>query len=183
MRDISLHILDIAENSIRAGSSLVRIGLHADKERDELKLVIGDNGCGMSKELLSRVKSPFTTSRTTRKVGLGIPLLAANCEATGGRLDIESEIGKGTTLTAVFQFSHIDRPPLGDIAETLATLTIMNPSVDFVFSAKYNEAFDYDTRQIKAALGDVPVTQPDVMTFIREYLKEGIKQVFGGNEI
>lgn len=183
MRDISLHILDIAENSIRAQSTLVRISVTVDKRGDELLVEIGDNGSGMSEEMLNRVKSPFTTSRTTRKVGLGIPLFAASCEATGGRLDIESATGTGTKLTAHLGFRHIDRPPLGDIAETIATLTIMNPSIDFVFAAKYDEAFEYDTRQIKATLGDVPVTTPDVMRFIREYLQEGIKLVFGGNEI
>ncbi len=183
MRDISLHLLDIAENSIRAKSTLVRIDLSLDKATDDLTIVIDDNGTGMSKEILESVKSPFTTSRTTRKVGLGIPLFTASCEATGGHLDIESEPGKGTKLTAHLKFSHIDRPPLGDIAETIATLTIMNPSIDFAFSANSTEAFEYDTRQIKETLGDVPVTHPSVMTFIREYLQEGLKQVFGGNEI
>lgn len=183
MRDISLHILDISENSIRAGCSLVRIDMIIDKAKDELAVVIEDNGTGMSKEMLERVKSPFTTSRTTRKVGLGIPLFVASCENTGGRLNIDSEPGKGTKLTARLKFSHIDRPPLGDIAETIATLTILNPAIDFAFTAKYDEAFEYDTRQLKATLGDVPITNPDVMVFIREYLQEGIKQVFGGNEI
>jgi hypothetical protein len=183
MRDISLHILDIAENSIRAGSSLVRIDMSIDKAKDDLIIVIDDNGSGMSKEMLERVKSPFTTSRTTRKVGLGIPLFVASCEITGGRLDIDSEPGKGTKLIARLKFSHIDRPPLGDIAETIAMLTILNPAIDFAFTAKYDEVFEYDTRQFKATLGDVPITNPDVMVFIREYLQEGIKQVFGGNEL
>ena len=183
MRDISLHILDIAENSIRAGSSLVRIDVTIDKAKDELIIIIEDNGSGMSKEMLERVKSPFTTSRTTRKVGLGIPMFAASCEITEGRLDIDSELGKGTKLTALLKFSHIDRPPLGDIAETIATLTILNPTIDFAFTAKGDEVFEYDTRQIKATLEDVPITTPEVMVFIREYLQEGIKQVFGGNEI
>lgn len=183
MRDISLHILDIVENSIRANSSLVRIDMSVDKAKNDLFIVIDDNGSGMSKEMLERVKSPFTTSRTTRKVGLGIPLFVASCEITGGHLDIDSELGKGTRLTAHLKFSHIDRPPLGDIAETIATLTILNPNIDFAFTANYDEAFEYDTRQIKATLGDVPITNPEVMVFIREYLQEGIKQVFGGNEI
>lgn len=183
MRDISLHILDIAENSIRAGSTLISISMAVDKANDDLVIMIDDNGSGMSKEMLEHVKSPFTTSRTTRKVGLGIPLLTASCEASGGHLDIASEPGKGTKLTAHLGYSHIDRPPLGDIAETLATLTIMNPSIDFAFSANSVEVFEYDTRQIKATLGEVPVTHPDVMAFIREYLQEGIQQVFGGNEI
>lgn len=183
MRDISLHILDIVENSIRAGSSLVRIDMSIDKAKDDLIIIIDDNGSGMSKDMLERVKSPFTTSRTTRKVGLGIPLFVASCDITGGRLDIESELGKGTKLTARLNFSHIDRPPLGDIAETIAMLTILNPNIDFAFTAKLDEAFEYDTRQIKATLGDVPITNPEVMAFIRGYLQEGTKQVFGGNEI
>lgn len=183
MRDISLHILDIAQNAIRANSTLVRIDMSVDKACDDLVIVINDNGSGMSKEMLERVKDPFTTSRTTRKVGLGIPLFAASCEVTGGHLDIESELGKGTKLMAQLKFSHIDRPPLGDLAETIATLAIMNPLIDFAFIAKNDGAFEFDTRQIKATLGDVPITAPDVMVFIREYLKEGIQQVFGGNEI
>lgn len=183
MRDISLHILDIVENSVRAKSTLIQIGITADKARDELAVVIEDNGCGMSKEMLERVKSPFTTSRTTRKVGLGIPLFVASCENTGGRLDIESRLGEGTRLTARLGLSHIDRPPLGDIAETVASLTLLNPDIDFVFKARQDESFEFDTRQIKATLGEVSITQPDVMVFIREYLQEGIKQVFGGNEI
>ncbi len=183
MRDISLHLLDIAQNSIRAKSSLIRIDMTVDKAKDELVIVIEDNGCGMSKEILKRVKSPFTTSRTTRKVGLGIPLFTASCENTGGRLDIESQIGKGTRLTAHLGFSHIDRPPLGDIAETVAALTLLNPDIDFVFNARKDEAFEFDTRQIKDTLGQVSITEPQVMVFIREYLQEGIKLVFGGNEI
>lgn len=183
MRDISLHLLDIAENSLRAGASLVRIDMTIDKAKDTLIIVIEDNGSGMSKEMLERVRSPFSTTRTTRKVGLGIPLFAAGCENTGGRLEIESELGAGTKLTAVYSFSHIDRPPLGDIAETLSSLALLNPLVDFVFTAKMDETFEFDTRQIKTTLDGVPITQPEVMTFVREYLQEGTKQVFGGNDI
>jgi len=116
MRDISLHILDIAENSIRAGASLIGISVIMSDSADTLTVEITDNGCGMSREMTERAVSPFTTSRTTRKVGLGIPLFAAGCESTGGSLTIESAPGEGTKLTAVYRNSHIDRPPLGDIA-------------------------------------------------------------------
>jgi anti-sigma regulatory factor (Ser/Thr protein kinase) len=183
MRDISLHMLDIAENSIRAGASLIKITTEIDIRKDELTVSIDDNGCGMSEEMLSRVKSPFTTTRTTRKVGLGIPLFTASCENTGGSLEIISSPGVGTKLTAIYKYSHIDRPPMGDIAETVYTLTLLNPQIDFVFSAKKEEAFLYDTREIKATIGGVPVSEPGVSMFIREFLHEGIAQVFGGNEI
>jgi hypothetical protein len=182
MRDISLHILDIAENSIRAGASLIRICVGVNRAKDTLTVAIEDDGCGMSREMLERVKSPFTTSRTTRKVGLGIPLFAAGCENTGGSLKIESESGAGTKLTAVYQNSHIDRPPLGDIAQTIRTLTLMNPGIDFVFTAQKDETFEYDTREIKKTLNGLPITQPEVIKFLGEYLSEGTTQVFGGEE-
>jgi anti-sigma regulatory factor (Ser/Thr protein kinase) len=180
MRDISLHILDIAENSVRAGASLIRIVVAIDQAQDTLTVVIEDNGCGMSREMMDRVKSPFTTSRTTRKVGLGIPLFAAGCENTGGSLDIESAPGEGTKLTAVYRNSHIDRPPLGDIAQTVCALVLMNPEIDFDFTARRDEAFAFDTREIKKTLDGLPITQPEVVTFLREFLSEGTEIVFGG---
>ncbi len=183
MRDISLHLLDIAENSLRAGASLIRIDAQINVSDDTLTVTIKDNGSGMSKDMLERVRSPFTTTRTTRNVGLGIPLFAAGCESTGGRLEIESAPGEGTKLTAVYGYSHIDRPPLGNIAETISALVISNPTVDFVFSARKDESFEFDTRQIKATLDGVAITEPAVITFIREYLEEGTMQVFGGQDI
>jgi len=182
MRDISLHILDIAENSLRADASLIVIDIRIDPVKDTLTVVIDDNGCGMSKEMVERVKSPFTTSRTTRNVGLGIPLFAAGCENTGGSLKIESEPGVGTKLTAVYRNSHIDRPPLGDIAGTISALVITNPETDFVYTAKKDDTFEFDTREVKATLGEVPVTEPEVIKFIKDFLSEGTKQVFGGEE-
>jgi len=183
MRDVSLHILDIVENSLRAGASLIQIDIAADIPHDTLTVTIGDNGSGMSEEMLERVRSPFTTTRTTRKVGLGIPLFAAGCENTGGHLEIESTLGQGTKLTAVYSFGHIDRPPLGNIAESIASLVLANPQVDFVYTARKDETFEFDTRMIKATLDGVAITEPSVMAFIREYLEEGTMQVFGGQDI
>jgi len=183
MRDISLHILDIVENSLRAGASLIRISITADELQDTLTVTIEDNGSGMSAEMLEKVRSPFTTTRTTRDVGLGIPLLMAGCESTGGHLSIESSLGKGTKLTAVYGTSHIDRPPLGNIAETVASLVLANPQVNFVLTVRRDECFEFDTRMIKATLQGVPVTEPSVMMFIREYLEEGTVKVLGGQEI
>lgn len=183
MRDISLHILDIVDNSLRAGASLIRIGIMADKQQDTLTIAIEDNGSGISVEMLEKIRSPFTTTRTTRSVGLGIPLLMAGCENTGGHLSIESDPGKGTKLTAVYGMSHIDRPPLGNIAETVASLVLANPQVDFVLTVRRDECFEFDTRMIKDTLQGVPITEPSVMMFIREYLEEGTLKVLGGQEI
>ena len=183
MRDISLHILDIVDNSLRAGASLIRISIAADDLQDTLTVTIEDNGSGMSAEMLEKVRSPFTTTRTTRDVGLGIPLLMAGCENTGGHLSIESDPGKGTKLTAVYGMSHIDRPPLGNIAETVASLVLANPQVDFVLTVRRDECFEFDTRMIKDTLQGVPITEPSVMMFIREYLEEGTGKVLGGQEI
>ena len=178
-----MHILDIAENSLRAGASLIRIGIIADVAADKLTVTIVDNGSGMSKEMLDRVRSPFATTRTTRKVGLGIPLFAAGCEATGGQLNIDSALGAGTTLSAVYGYSHIDRPPLGSIAETIAALVLANPEIDFVFTASKDTIFEFDTRYVKITLEGVAITEPAVMSFIREYLVEGTMQVSGGHDI
>lgn len=178
-----MHILDIVENSIRAKANLINISIIINESKDELVISIEDNGCGMNKEMLDNVKSPFTTTRTTRKVGLGIPLFATGCENTGGSLDISSCSGVGTKLTATYKYSHIDRPPLGDLAETIYVLTLMNPQIDFVFSSIKDESFLYDTREIKAKLDGLPITHPEVISFIHGYLQEGTKQVFGGNDI
>jgi len=184
VRDISLHILDIVENSVRAKADLIEISMALDKMKDTLTVSIADNGHGMSEEMLLRVRSPFTTSRTTRNVGLGIPLFAASCEKTGGSLDLTSTVNVGTTVVATYRYSHIDRPPLGDIAETVYTLTLLNPDIDFALTAKNaDDAFVYDTREIKATLDGLPITHPNVLGFIREFLQDGIKQIFGGYEI
>jgi len=178
-----LHILDIVENAISAGADLITIDMSVDEAGDQLAISVGDNGRGMSKEMLERVRSPFTTSRTTRDVGLGIPLFAASCEKADGHLRITSKKDVGTQVTAKYRYSHIDRPPLGDIAETLYTLTLLNPNIDFALSAsKSGERFVYDTREIKATLDGLPITHPDVLSFIKGFLKEGAMQIFGGYE-
>ena len=122
MQELSLNILDIAENSTRAGATLVEIAVTEDPDRDTLTIAVRDNGCGMDEKLLKSVRDPFTTTRTTRRVGLGVPLLEEAAQATGGHLSIRSAPGKGTELEAVFGYSHIDRMPLGDLAGTISAL-------------------------------------------------------------
>jgi anti-sigma regulatory factor (Ser/Thr protein kinase) len=184
MREIALHILDICQNSITAKATVITVDLAIDEAADTLEIVIADNGCGMSKEMLQKVTSPFTTTRTTRKVGLGIPLFKAGCEATGGSLTIESEEGKGTKLTARYSLGHIDRPPLGQLAETIHLLVTANPDLDFYFKVVYNHAmFELDTVQLKDTLQGVPLNNSDVSAWILGYLQDGLTTIFGGNYI
>ena len=181
MRDLSLHILDLAENSVRARASLVEIGVSADENR-LITLTIRDDGCGMDAELLQRVMSPFGTTRTTRKVGLGIPLMAQNARLTGGDIDVQSAPGVGTTLTATLHGDSIDCLPLGDLAGTVTTLVTVHPDgPDFVLecaSPKGNMRFD--SREVRAALGEVPLNEPEVAAWMLESIREELEPIFGG---
>jgi hypothetical protein len=175
VRDISLHILDIVNNSLAAGASLVEIAVEEDITADRLLLTIEDNGCGMDEELLKKVTGPFVTSRTTRKVGLGLSLLKAACDRSGGRLEIESEPGKGTTVNACFGYANIDRPPLGRVADTIVGLIISNPEADFVYRHTYNSnEFLVDTRDLKEVLKEVPINSPEVIGWLAGYISDGI---------
>ncbi|MDO4565545.1 MAG: ATP-binding protein [Clostridia bacterium] len=172
MKELSLNILDIAQNSIKAGASLVDIRLN--ESGDLLQIEIEDDGCGMSEELLRRVTDPFSTSRTTRKVGMGLPLFKLAAEQTGGRLDIASTEGKGTLVRAVFNRGHIDCAPLGDIVGTIIALVQGSPDIDFVFRhSRGDKAAELDTRLMREALGgEVPLNEPDVLTWAKESLMD-----------
>ena len=181
MRDLSLHLMDIIQNSISARASKIFVSLHSDTDSGELKMVITDDGVGMDDELLNRVTDPFTTSRTTRKVGLGIPLLKLSAELAGGKLDISSEKNKGTTLEASFSIAHIDRPPLGDISETMMNVVLAHPDIEFELKLRTDsETFTFNSFEVKGRLGEVPITNYEVLNWIREYIDEGIKITFGG---
>lgn len=181
MRDLSLHILDLAENSVRAGASLVEIGIDVT-ENKRITLTLRDNGCGMSREMLESVTSPFTTSRTTRKVGLGIPLMMQNARLTGGDVTLESEPGKGTCLTAVLDGNSIDCLPLGDIVGTVLSLITANPEKpDFVLTCSSPlGSMDFDTRAVRQALGDVSLNEPEITAWMKESMQEEIEPIFGG---
>ena len=173
MRELSLNILDIAQNSLSAGAGLVTLTVDEDSGADSLTLRVEDDGRGMDADTLQRVRDPFYTTRTTRKVGMGIPLFRMAAEVTGGSLDIVSEPGKGTAVTASFSLSHIDRMPLGDMAGTVTALIRLNPGVDFVYRHTVDgRSFEMDTRELRAQLGDVPLSEPDVMEWIDGYLRE-----------
>lgn len=178
MREISLHILDIVQNSISANASLIEVSIFENTEKDEFIVKITDNGKGMSKELVKKVIDPFTTSRTTRNVGLGIPLFKTAAELTGGRFDIESAPGKGTVVTAVFVRSSIDRQPLGDIKGTMLGLFTSYESIEFVYMHELDsKVFKIDTRELKKILGGVSLSQPEVYLWLTEYLEEGEREI------
>ena len=176
MRELALHILDIAENSISAGATRIRIAVEEDLKDDILRIVIEDNGKGMDAGTLAKVTDPFVTSRTTRKVGLGIPFFKAAAEACEGGLNIQSQPGQGTTVAVTFKHSHIDRMPLGDLAGTLQTLIIGTPEVHWVFKYRVNqETFVFDDGPIKETLDGLSLSEPAVMKYIRDTLRSGIE--------
>ena len=178
MRELSLNVLDIAQNSVRADASLITIELIESTEKNELVISVSDNGCGMSEEQLMSVRDPFFTTRTTRKVGMGIPLFKMAAEMTGGSFNIESTLGKGTTTTAFFRTDHLDFTPVGDMCSTVLTLITMNLHIDFVYKRQVDgREFILDTRQLKEILGDVPLNEPSISAWIKDYIIENTKQL------
>lgn len=179
MKELSLHILDLVENSVKAGAKLIEITVTEKISDNIISFEIKDNGCGMDKEFLENVVNPFTTTRTTRKVGLGIPLTKLACEQAGGCFHIESTPGVGTYLKAAFMYDHIDRQPLGDIKSTVLTLITMRETTDFIYTHTVNDKdFKLDTRELKEILGGVSFNEPDVRNWLNEYLGENIESLY-----
>lgn len=173
MRELSMHILDLAQNSIAAGASRIEIDVSADTKTDRLAISVKDNGRGMPGEFAEKVTDPFTTTRTVRRVGLGIPMFAESARACDGELAVQSTPGRGTTVTADYRLSHIDRAPLGDIASTLVALIAANPEIEIRYRQTVDgREFVLDTEQIKAELEGVPISEAPVLKWIREYVAE-----------
>lgn len=178
MRELSLNVLDIAQNSIKAEASLIEIEINESTEKKELLIGIYDNGKGMTKEQIMSVTDPFFTTRTTRKVGLGIPLFKMAAEMTGGYLEIESEVGVGTKVRSIFKTDHVDFTPVGDMCSTIVLLITMNLNIDFVYKRSIDDKqFTVDTRQLKEILGDVPLNEPSIASWLTDYLTENTKQI------
>ena len=181
MRELSLNVLDIAQNSISANASLIEIEVTESTEKNELLIGIYDNGKGMTTEQVKNVQDPFFTTRTTRKVGMGIPLFKLAAEQTGGSLSIESEVGIGTRVKAVFRTDSIDFTPLGDINSTVVMLITMNTDRNFIYRFGIDENdFTLSTSQLKEILGGVPLSEPSVTQWIKEYLQEQTEIIRGG---
>jgi len=177
LEDLSLHILDIAENSIGACAKRIEILITRDAGKDRLRVEINDDGRGMDRVTLSKVRDPFFTTKG-KKTGLGLPFLAQAAEQAGGEMSVASAPGKGTRVTATFQWSNVDRPPLGDMVGTLMTLIAGHPDLDFLYEERDgNRVFRFDTREIRTELEDVPINTPPALEAIRRMLNE--KVIFG----
>lgn len=170
MEDLSLHILDIVENATTAGAKRVEIRIMEDTESDLLQITIKDDGRGMDIETLKGVTDPFVTSRTTRRVGLGIPLFEQAAREAGGHLSVTSERGSGTEISATFKAGHIDRKPMGDMGATIVSLVAGNPDVDFVYESNLDgKKASLDTRSIKEEIdGVATISDPQVLKLIQE---------------
>lgn len=178
MQDFSLHILDLVENSINAKAKRIEIKIDEDQDNDLLTIEISDDGAGMSEEMVSKVLDPFVTTRTTRKVGLGLSLFSQAAQNCNGEAIISSEPGKGTRLTGRFQLSHIDLKPWGSMVETILTLVIGNPGIDFLYQ-HHKGSFEYtlDSAVIKRELDGVSLSNPDVVNLLRNDLKENLNEI------
>ena len=173
MEDLSLHVLDIAENSIAAKADKIEIRILEDKKKDILSLEVIDNGIGMDKETLKKALDPFYTSKKVRRFGFGLSLLSEAAKAANGHFSITSRKGGGTKIRAEFQYSHIDRQPLGDIGQTLLTLIIGNPEIDLIFMYKRNaHTYSLDTRKIKTQLNGISINSLAGLKIIREELRK-----------
>lgn len=180
MPELSLNVLDVAQNSVRAGAKLTEISVCASVKEDTLAITIKDDGCGMSPEQVEQVIDPFFTTRTTRKVGLGVPFFKLAAETAGGSFQIDSAPGVGTSVNAVFQLSHIDRMPLGDMPQTIHMLVTYNPQLDFLYIFSLDDrSFTMDTREFRDVLEGAPLDSPEVSEYIREFLEENTKEVLG----
>lgn len=170
-----MNVLDVAGNSLKAGAGRIEITVEQDEGLDLLRIVIADNGCGMNAEQVKRCLDPFYTTRTTRRVGLGIPLFKMAAESSDGSFGIESEEGAGTTVTATFRFSHIDRMPLGDMGETISQLMCMNEGVEIAYTFIRNgQVFEVSSSEFREVLDGAPMNAPEVMAFIREFISENM---------
>lgn len=178
MQELSMNVLDVAENSVAAGSKLTEISIEIDSAAKLLAITIADTGCGMSEETVRRVSDPFYTTRTTRKVGLGVPLFREAAESTGGTFSIRSKPGEGTTVRATFTLGNIDLAPLGDMSGTIINLIQCNPDIDFVYRVTADgESFCMDTRELRAILDGVSLSTPQVAVFLRGYLEDNTKEL------
>ncbi len=183
MQDLSLHLLDIVQNSIRAQANKILIRIEEKPSKDELKMYVEDNGNGMSKEFAEHIIDPFVTSRTLRRVGLGIPLLKQNCESSDGKLEIISEPNKGTIIKAIMKYHHIDRVPLGDLVSTMVILIQSNPQIEFNYTYQYEEdSFIFKTEEIKNILKDVSIDNLEVLAWIREYISDNMENITINNK-
>jgi len=178
LEDLSLHILDIVENAISAKAKRIDVVVIEEPKEDRLVIEIKDDGIGMDEEISQKAIDPFFTTRTSRRVGLGLSLMAQAAQETGGILRIESELGKGTKVTATFQYHHIDRKPLGSMIETMTTLLLGNPELNISYThQKEGKSYTLNSQWLKERFKDRSFTDPEVIQWLRKHLKEGLGQI------
>jgi anti-sigma regulatory factor (Ser/Thr protein kinase) len=183
VEELSLHILDIAMNSIRAGATEIAVEVTEDRARNLLAFAVRDDGCGMTEEQLAQIHDPFFTTRDTRRVGLGIPLLKQTAEQAGGGLAVTSSPGQGTAVEARFELDHVDRPPLGDIAATVWTLVVTNADVEFEYRHTIDGAcFEVGTAELKRTLATRSLGKPRVAGALLKYLRERERRLAEGRD-
>ncbi len=176
MKDLSLHIMDILQNSTRAKATAIEVHIEESIENDTLSIIFIDNGTGMDAETLAHVLDPFFTTRTTRKVGMGLSLMKQNAELTGGTLTIDSTLNVGTTVKVTFGLSHLDRPPLGDVAGTIVMTASAHPDLHFIYTYKTPSIdFTFDTEEIKEVLDGVSIQDPQIVQYLIEFVRENMK--------
>ncbi|HNZ10222.1 MAG: Sensor histidine kinase YycG [Deltaproteobacteria bacterium ADurb.Bin151] len=178
MLTLSDHILDITENSIRAGAKLIEISVDEDSENNLLTIEIKDDGHGMDQNTVQKVLDPFYTTKTVRRIGLGLPLLKDAAERSGGTFQINSQENQGTTVKATFGLRHLDRQPLGAIINIMVILIISNSDIDFFYKHRHNDRrFEMDTREIRKEIEDVPINHPQIIKYIRGTMEEGLREI------
>ena len=171
MEDLSLHVLDIVENSIVAGAKNIEVQVLEDIKKELLSITIIDDGAGMDEDIVTQALDPFCTTKPNRRIGLGLPLFAEAAKMAGGNLLVESKKGKGTKIKASFQYNHIDRKPLGDMTETIITLIIGNPEIDLRYTHKTNDEICFlDTKELKSQLGEIPINSLKGIQIVKKVL-------------
>ncbi len=178
MKDLSLHIMDLLQNSTVVDSTLITLDIKDSLKENVFKFTITDNGRGMSKEFLAKVTDPYSTTRKTRKVGLGLPLIKMNSESCNGGFNIESELGKGTKLSFWFEHNHLDRPPMGDLAGVFVLIIAQNEDIRFKLNYQTDiDTFEFDTLEVKEALDGMSLNNMDIIKMLREMIEENLKDI------
>ncbi|MCJ7596014.1 MAG: ATP-binding protein [Desulfobacterales bacterium] len=181
MRELSLHIMDIVENGLSAGADLIQVSVAEDRKEKRLRIAVKDNGRGIPQDLLQRVLSPFYTTRTTRRVGLGLSLFREAARRCEGEFHLASKEGEGTEALATFRLDHIDLAPLGDMAGSLTSFIMGRPDVDFVYTHELDgKVFRMDTREVKKELDGLPINNPKVIRHLAAFIRESVADLKAG---
>lgn len=184
MKELSLHILDISGNSVKAGAKNITVSVDEQPAANTLTILISDDGCGMTPEFLERVIDPFTTTRTTRKVGLGVPFFRQAALQTGGDFEIRSRVNVGTDVKAVFVYDSIDRMPLGDLSTTFTMLLGSAPAVNWTLIHAFGErSYRFESAALKQELGELDFNAPEICAWLKEYFDEQQENLYGGKDL